>query len=321
MMIKRLTIAVVVASAFYSGYWFVGASTVENAATTTAGDLRDAGWKISYDDLSVSGFPNLFETTFTAPRIAPPRGFPAWQSERLTVYALSYRPNEIIVLAPRDQQIDLFDQTVTLSATMMRASAKVSASPALPLDNIRFETGPFSASSSLGWELIFDSAVAGFRASGPAENAYDIYLTLDAPALDGLSAPGLALDDITIDTQAIFDAPLDRHATSPALLHLTLRNASIAQGDASIAASGALTFSADGLGNGEITVAVTEWATMVDILETAGVLTTTQATTYRGAGEALSGGEADFSAPIYVTDGIARFGFFTLGAVRVAPRG
>lgn len=320
-MIKRLTIAVIAAAGLYSGYWFVGASTVETGATTALDDMRADGWDIAYDDLSTSGFPNRFDTTLTAPRLSAPGGYPAWQAEGITVYALSYRPNEVIALFPPVQTVALGTETLTLSAAEMRASAKVSASLALPLDNLTLQTGPLSASSDAGWEMVVDSALAAFRVSGPAENAYDLYITLAAPALDGAAASGLALDDITIDAQAIFDAPLDRHSTSPALLEVTLREARVALDAANITARGALTFDAAGKGNGEIAVTATDWAAMIDTFETAGALTAPQAETLRNAARSLSGGEADFSAPIVVTDGIARFGFFPLGTVAIAPRG
>ncbi len=312
-MIKRLTFVAVAAALLYSGYWFIGARTVRTTLADTIADMRAEGWEIAYDDLSVVGFPNRFDTTLSAPRVAPPAGAPAWSAPDFTVYALSYRPNEVIALFPAMQEVALPDQTLTLSSTGMRASARVSASRDLPLDNVTVQTGALSVSSNSGWEVILDAGLAAFRAAGPEANAYDLYLRLDAPGLDGMDVPGLSLDEISADARAVLDAPLDRYAASPSLVSLDLRQIQIVSGSAGLVATGRIDFAQGSAGDGQIDVTVTQWETLIEIFETAGILTPGRAQTLRSAAMAMSGGGSDFTAPITVTDGALRFGFVPLG--------
>ncbi len=318
-MLKRLTILVVVVAAIYGGYWFIGSSAVERGAANAVDDLRAEGWDIAFDDLSTRGFPNRFDTTVTAPRIGLP-GVATWSADAFKVYALSYRPNEVIADFPPVQEVVLPDQTIALSTQNMRASARVQAALALPLDNLTLETGPFSAASTQGWEVIWEHAIVAFRAGGPRADAYDFYVNFEAPGVDGIGVPGLTLESVSIDAQALFDAPLDRNADRPALLEVTLRDARIVQGTARLMATGSVAFGPDGAGEGAVEVTAIEWESLIATFEAAGVLAPPQAETLRNAMRGMSGGAADVTMPITVAGGIARFGFVPLGEVRVAPR-
>ncbi len=118
----RILIALVLIAAIgWSGYWFYGARSLRGAIRAEIADLRAAGVSVETQSISVTGFPNRFDTMVDAPRLAWPSGL-SWSAPFLQVFALSYRPNQVIAALPPTQSISGRFGEATIETGRARAS-------------------------------------------------------------------------------------------------------------------------------------------------------------------------------------------------------
>lgn len=322
---RRLTVLLLTAALLYSGYWFIGARAVESQATQALADLRQSGWDVTYDSLNTAGFPNRFDTTLTNPQIA--HDTLAWAAPFLQVFALSYRPNEVIAVFPNSQTLTLGPETFDITSTGLRSSIAVGASTDLPLRNITTESGAFSLTSSNGWTATLATALAALRAAD--DTSYDAYANItdiippvDANTLTGGLLP-TAITQVHLDTNVTLTKPLDRHAgngTPPQITAATLRDVHITWGPTGVGLTGALTFDARGRATGTLNVTVTDWATLLTALTNADVITPEQLLSFSSVARNAAGGNADLTVPVTVTDGAMSMGFIPLGSLPAVYR-
>ena len=100
---RALAWIVAVLTALWGGYWFVGSSALESATLRGVDDLRAQGNTLDYSDLSLQGFPNRFDMTVTDPVFVSAQNGFGWKAPFVQSFALSYRPNEVIVVFPDSQ--------------------------------------------------------------------------------------------------------------------------------------------------------------------------------------------------------------------------
>ena len=327
---RGLTIIVVVLTTLYSAYWFAARAAVTQGTAALIDTLRAEGWDVDYATLSTAGYPNRIDTTATDLRLADPSGL-GWAAPLFQVFALSYRPNEVIAVWPPEQVLTLADQSLTVTTDGLRASARVGVSTRLPLDQVTAESGALGIVSDNGWTLSLDRALLAFRQAGSDPTAYEAFaeaamLALPEPLLAALDPEGrqpLTVSRLRLDAGLIFDRPLDRFAGegeaggSAALTALTLRDANIDWGDITLSARGALTIDAAGVPEGRITLTATNWRALLELAAAAGAVTPEVAPTWAAMGETMSGGSESLDLPVTFADGMMSVGFIPLGP---APR-
>ena len=313
---RALFFVVAVLAALYAGYWFVGSSQVETRAEAALAQLEARGWEVDYTDLSTDGFPSRFDTTVTDLHLASPDGRVVWDAPFLQVFALSYRPNQIISIWPPEQQVAIAGQPLTVTSEGLRASGTARLSPDLPLDHAAVESGPMTITSGQGWSASLGRLLGAIREAGPGPASYDVFLETEDVASPAIPVP---LDLLRFDAQVTLDQPLDRRVAGPLRpLSLALREARLAQGDVAVTASGDLAPDAQGFLAGETTVTVANWRGLLDLLQDLGLLPFDRRALFEGAFEGLSQGEDRIEVPVTFADGkVEALGLVLLDAPRL----
>ena len=75
---RKLLILVLMAALGWSIYWIVGSEGSRAAFQGWFDQRRADGWVADYSDLTVQGFPNRFDATFTDLSLADPGTGLAW---------------------------------------------------------------------------------------------------------------------------------------------------------------------------------------------------------------------------------------------------
>ncbi|MBP1805735.1 DUF2125 domain-containing protein [Rubellimicrobium aerolatum] len=296
-------------AALYAGYWFVGSSQVEAGARAALAGMEARGWEVEYADLSTTGFPSRFDTTVTELRATSPDGVVRWAAPFVQVFALSYRPNQVIVVGPPEQTVTVAGQDLGVTADGLRASATVGWSTALPLDHAAVESGPLAVVSDGGWSLSLDRLLGAVRMAGPGANSYDLFLEGTGIVPAGLPERfgSLGLDQLRFDGQVVLDAPIDRRlAVPPRATALTVRSLRIAQGDVALGGTGELAPDAQGFLAGRITLTVENWRGLLDRLEAAGLLPFARGSLVERGLEQASRGGANLELPVTLAEGQVR---------------
>lgn len=269
---KRLLILIIVLALGWSGYWMFGAWGVRSGWAGWISAQRDAGWVAGAADVSVRGFPNRFDTTFTDLTLADPKTGIAWKAPFFQVFALSYQPNHVIAVWPHTQTVSTPLQTIDVAAGDMRASAVVGAAISVPIERLNLVVSDVSLASSAGWHSAADTFRLALRTEGPALNSYRLAVEATGfapPAALGLgstTALPQTFDILRADVLAQFDAPWDRFAVErarPQFTHIDLKKVAAVWGDLELEAAGAVDIDAAGYPEGDITVRLTNWREII----------------------------------------------------------
>ncbi|MFQ6549280.1 DUF2125 domain-containing protein [Aestuariibius sp. 2305UL40-4] len=322
---RRLFWIVVIAAALYGGYWFVGAQALERGAITWLEDeaARPGGLEPTYDSIAVRGFPSRFDLTITAPDIQDvPTGI-TWRAPFFQLFALSYRPTEVIAVFPDRQTLTIGDMTIPIRSTDLRASAAVAADADLPLDRATAQLEQLALGLPVG-EVHADGGLFAIRRVPDQPGRYDVFgeLTEIEIPVGALLPPGFDLSRtitaLRIDGTADLTAPLDRFAaeTRPELTALDVAQAQISWDGIELTARGTLTLGADGLPSGEGTLEARNWVRVIELATQAGLLTPLQATVLQGGLVGLSTGGLD--QPLEIPFALDR-GDLSVGGVDLGP--
>ncbi|TAG22358.1 MAG: DUF2125 domain-containing protein [Rhodobacterales bacterium] len=285
---RKLMFLLVLATLLWSGYWFVGSSALRQGAEKWFADQTASGMTAEKTALRVTGFPNRFDMTVEGLRLADPQSGIGWQAPFVQVFAMTWKPWHIIAALPPEQTVTLPDQAVSLTAEGLRASLRAKPATAVPLAAVIVESGPFSATSTLGWTVGAAKAVTSISAdeevpnAGDAPNAYILSLDIaglapDPAAIERIVAeadlpPTIAV--LRVLATATTTAPLDRFAgeTNPRLAALDLTDSLVTWGDLSVTAKGRIAPDDQGFAAGRIEIAVTNYQRLVPALVAAGVI-------------------------------------------------
>ncbi|PUB17299.1 DUF2125 domain-containing protein [Yoonia sediminilitoris] len=319
---KRLTLLVLIVSAIYSTYWFVGANTVESRAVESIALARSEGWDIAYDTIKTIGFPSRFDTTIDAPNVTPPDARWTWQAPFLQVFALSYQPNKIIAAFPNSQRLQLPTQKLSLTSDELRVSAGVRPNADLSFDALTTEGAGVSVSSDIGWSIALQNALIALRNTPDMDKSYDAYAQINNLSLpseflkqlnQGNNLPA-KIDSITINSQLGLNQTLDRHTKNPQLQSITLENAQIVWGTLSVRAEGRVDIDSTGVPTGRITLITQDWRTMIDILVSMGQVQPGIAETLRNMAGGLANDAGVLELPVSFGNG-----FMSLGPIPLGP--
>lgn len=324
---RALLVVVLVVSALWAGYWFVGSQAMERGAAGWFAAQRGAPLLAEHQGITIAGFPNRFDLTVTEPRLTDTRAGLGWQAPFAQVFMMTWKPWHIIATLPNEQTLSLPGQEVTISSASFQASAVLVPGMDLTLDRAALAADTLSLGSDAGWGLAAATLRLGLRRAPDRMNAQEAALALTTLSLPrGMTASLAAaadlpeqIDLIRVDTVLGLSAPLDRHAgqTQPALQDITLREGLIRWGDLVLSASGSLTPTADGRPEGRIDMRVENWRKLVPILIAADVISPQQSQTVTRALELLAtqGGNPDV-LPLPLT---FRDGWMSLGPLPLGP--
>jgi len=327
--VRKLLVIVIAAATIWGGYWFVGSSAVESGLSSWLSDRQRDGWIAEYSSLHTRGFPNYFDTTITDLELVDPRTGVAWNAPVFKISALSYKPNHIIAMLPKEQTVASPFERITVNNTNMRGSVVFETSTSLALERSNFEIDAFTLTSNRGWKAGVQTGRLATRQTVAISNTHDIYfeasgVTPSASVLSALDPAGLLpkiFDTLTIDTTIGFDAPWDRFAierSRPQIVSLDLKKLQATWGDLDLRAAGELEVDGAGIPTGSITIKAVNWREMLNIAVSAGILPKNVVPTAERAMELLagmSGSPKTLDAPLSFQNGRIWFGPVPLGPV------
>ncbi|UWQ22483.1 DUF2125 domain-containing protein [Jannaschia sp. W003] len=272
-MMRWLVIVVAVLAALWSGWWFAGAAGVRRGVEAAAAEAEARGWTVAWDDLSVVGFPNRFDTTLDAPRLEGPGGAWGWSAPFVQVFALSYRPNHLIAVAPNTQTLGTPFGPVEIASEDMRASLVVSPDPALPLERLQLTAEAVAAEGGLG-AVAVDALRLALREAG-APHSYDVAfgaegLVLPEALMRRSNVPGLPAEvgALELDGTVALDRAIDRTLdAAPAVEALDLRAARVRWGGIDVTLSGRLEAGPEGLAEGALAAEIADVPALARALE------------------------------------------------------
>lgn len=289
---RRLAFVVAVLAALYGGYWFVGRAQVEKLLTNAAAEINASNVEFSYQSLRTRGFPSRFDTTITDLVFADPANALRWEAPFFQLFALAYRPNEVIAVFGNEQTVTIDGETFTLFTRDMRASGKVRANTVLSFLNTTVTMDNPRLRTTEGAELAMASLLAAARLTPDTDESYDIYLEARSIVLPEHMRTLLDPDEllpaliqgIRLDTTASFDLPIELNgeAGRPSRLEtLTIKEIGIDWGDMAISAIGDIETDAAGFAIGTVTLSARNWQQALDIMTAAGLIEADIAMTYR----------------------------------------
>lgn len=341
---RKLLFLMVVATALWSGYWFVGSNAVRDGVNGWFADAERQGITAENAGVTVAGFPNRFDLTIDELRLVDPASGAGWQAPFVQVFAMTWKPWHIIAALPPEQVVTLPDQVVTVGSTGLMASLRARPSTDLPLAEVRVAGTSLNLASDLGWTLGLGEFTLGLRADealGPAgyELGFDLApLTPDPRAVAAMNAvalPDLPPADLpeTIETlwgsiYLTFSAPLDRHAgeARPYLRRVEINQFNLTWGALGASASGVVEADGNGFAAGRVTLEVTNWDRLPALLVAVGVVKPEVAPTVARGMQAVAAQSADptvLSLSLVMEDGRMSLGPFPLGPapLMVPPSG
>ncbi len=324
---RKLTAIVIVMTALWGGYWFIGARAVETGLSAWFADRHGEGWVADYTELKTRGFPSRFDTTITGLDLADPDTGLAWSAPFFQILSLSYKPTHIIAIWPDIQTLATPEQRIEIAAADMRGSVVFDVGTDLPLNRSSIVLQGMGFSSTRGWSSYLESGQFATRQSVGRPNTYDVSfearnLTPASEFIKSLDSgdllPGV-IDGMSIDATLEFDAPWDRFAIErarPQITRLDLKLLKADWGKLDLWMAGEVSVDAEGIPSGEITVKARNWREMLQIARATGVLPEALAPTVEqalGFLSALSNDPETLDAPLTISNGLVSLGVFPIG--------
>ncbi|WP_299845204.1 DUF2125 domain-containing protein [uncultured Roseovarius sp.] len=275
---------ILLAAIGWSGYWFVGSQTSQSAFETWFDARRAEGWAADYSDLKVQGFPNRFDASFTDVSLADPGTGLAWDAPFFQILALSYQPNHVIAVWPKQQMIATPQGKYKLTSDDMRASIRLEPDTQLALERTTLTAeklivtpsatpAPTRADAlSLAAERV-EGTLATYRLGFSADG-----LKPSAPWVR-LVDPGSTLPDtlnaLTADLTVRFDKPWNRSAIEiarPQPRHIRVKLAQASWGQLDLQFAGEVDVDESGQPKGEVTVKAENWREILKLAVASGAL-------------------------------------------------
>jgi len=329
---RRLIVFSLVLALGWSTYWLVGKTAKQTAMTAWLEDRRAAGWVADYSDFRVVGFPNRFDSRFTALQLGSNQSRIFWKADWFQILALSYKPNHIIAAFSNQQQVTLNRENISVVSEKMLASVVFQPDTNLALQRLSLKTDVVDLTSDLGWNAgARDFSFATRQAASGLANGHDVALSATAirpteAIRRALNPKGDLPDRIELaaaDMELGFDAPWDRIALesgAPLLKSLNLRRFDLVWGDLKFDLKGEITIDAAGRPTGDLDLRVTNWRRVLEILRNSGAVPHEISNTIETALGLLTHNTEnpqDLDVPLSFTDGQMFLGPIPIGT---APR-
>ncbi|WP_179378779.1 DUF2125 domain-containing protein [Jannaschia marina] len=321
-MVKWLTILAVALGLLWSGWWFLGSRAAEQGIRTGLDAARLQGWDIAYEDLSVVGYPSRFDTTLAAPSVTTPDGAIRWSAPFLQVFALAYRPNHVIAVAPPEMTVEVPGEAVDITNGDLRASVVVTPSTAPVLDRTAVTTESLRVALADLWVEVAAGQFATRQAG--SEEAHDVALTLTdvvlspavRAALDPAAEMSERLDSVAVEATATLSEAIGA-GRAPRMQALDLRRAEVIWGDVSADLTGDLTVDAAGVPSGTLTLRAKGWETVLRAVAGAGLIPTERLPLLSAGLAGMADADGTIATDLVIEAGQMRLGPIPLGP---APR-
>lgn len=279
---RLLLTMILLAAALWSGYWYVSSTAVQQGFESWLSERRDEGWVAETSQLSVAGYPNRIDTTFTDLSLADPSTGLAWEAPIFQILALSYKPNHVIAVWPNSQRVATPFDKIDITSDDMRASLVVEAGTSLVLDRATLTSQGLSvhpAEQQLQGQAnstdIASLVMAVETVPADPSPSYRFGLKADgvSPALpwkikiDPNDALPATLEALNADVVVTFDKIWDRSAIErarPQPRKIDVKLAEARWGQLELLVAGAVTVDEAGLPTGKMTVKARNWR---DILQ------------------------------------------------------
>jgi hypothetical protein len=264
----------VLASVLWGGLWFVGARAVEMAIDQALADPRSP---LAAQERRVAGFPNRFDVTLTAPRLATPGML--WSAPFVQAFVLSYRPHHLILVFPPEQQLALTGSDWRLATGDGRMSVVLAPSRRLELDRAALVMSGLDLSGPAA--LRVEALRAAIRTDD--RGGYQAVIELEGAEPDPARLAALTVDAelprrfsvLRIEAEVHFDRPLDMDALSGGRLpepRVTLTGARVAWAGVDMRLSGRLDPAAPGGPEGNVVLSVEGWPELLALADRTGAL-------------------------------------------------
>lgn len=317
----------------WGGFWLAGSYGAKTGFSAWFEDRRADGWVAEYDDLSVSGFPNRIDTTFTNITLADPETGVAWEAPFFQLFALTYKPHHLIAVWPNEQTLAVPTEKLSLKSEDMRASLVLQPGTDLALERIQVDIDNMALTSSLDWQMTATGVDLALLRQPSEDDTPSSTYRLALRATD-LAPPAAFLipSDIDLprtfsvfqaDLEATFSQPWDISAIEdarPQPTELNLKQADIVWGEIKFNAAGKVAVDNLGYPTGDITLRLVNWQDMIAVareserIAPSVIDTLEQALTFVAG---LSGNRKQLEIPLTFKGGTTRFGPIPLGP---APR-
>lgn len=329
-MLRLLLTVIVIAAAAWSGYWYVGATSLESAFSNWFEERRAEGWVADYTSLKVQGYPNRLDTVATGLALADPGTGLAWEAPQFEINALSYQPNHVIAVWPGQQLLATPQEKYHLSSDDMRASLVIAPDTTLQVERtaLTAESLEIRPASGKGSTALQSLRLAAEHVPMADAATYRLGLAAEGflPSLGwrDLVDPNGTLPDrfdaLSADLTVEFDKPWDRSAIEiarpqPQMIHLRLAEAR--WGRLELQAAGEVSVDSAGQPTGEITIKARNWREILELAVNAGAIPPGLAGTLRD-GLSLISGMAGNPKTLDIPLGL-RGGRIMLGPVPIGP--
>lgn len=307
-MAKWLTIVTVVIAVIWGGWWVFGAQAVERGLLAGVQAARQDGWRIDYDDLSVSGFPNRFDTTVTEPSVVSPDGTFGASAPFFQVFALAYRPNHVIAVAPPQMTVEVPGDVIDVTSSDLRASVVVSASRQPVLDRSILTGEALRIAVADLWAEVAQAQVSTRQAG--SERVHDVAVSLDtinlSPSLRATLGPARGvpaqIDSLTLmATLSLSDAP--GVGRTPVVEAVSLSRAALTWGETRATLTGDVDIGPGRRASGSLTLGLQGWEPLLAAAQAEGLLTAGQATILGAGIASLTDAEGVAQVPVTLSDG------------------
>jgi len=279
---RALFAVLLVLSALWSGYWFVGSTAKKTVIDTWLADRRADGWEANYKDFRVVGFPNRFDSRFTELTLFDPRTGTGWQAPLFNILALSYKPNHIIAAFAHSQKVILPGEDLSVGSSEMLASVTFEPDTLLAISQTLLRGSDLSVKSTLGWRMQADNLAFSTRARANGQFAHDVVFDVEnlrptkafREVLDPAGKLPAAMTRLFLDLALDFDAPWDRRAVesgTPEVTHIQLSGLELTWGVLSVQGTGDLDVAQDGQIDGKLDLRFANWRGILKLFEDSGV--------------------------------------------------
>ena len=309
----------VIGSALWGGYWFIGERTVEAEITRWLDQASNQQLEVGYQGINTTGFPNRFDTTVAEPWFVDHRNGFGWSAPFLKIFALSYKPNHIVAVLPHEQTLRLGDTEMYLQNEDMRASLKVDPNSDLTLDQLRLSADALTlnvAATDIDIARVFLAtrrAVAQTAALDVAVKVSNLDLSDDVQRLldPSLTLPNV-IDGLEMETTIQFSDDIGLRGKPPRMVRLLIDKARLSWGELSLSLRGDVQTDTQGFAAGTLTLEAKNWRQVFAVLSRAGVVDQIWEGAIAPLAEA-DGNPRDLSAPLTLNNGLIYFGPLPLG--------
>lgn len=307
-MAKWLTVVTVVIAVLWSGWWLFGSQAVERGILGGVQSARTEGWRIEYDEVSISGFPSRFDTTVTGPQVTTPDGALRWTAPFAQVFALAYRPNHLIAVAPNEMTLEVPGNVIDVTNADLRGSVVVTASAQPVLDRSTVTAQALRIAVADLWVEVGAGQFASRQAGN--ETVHDAALTLSdidlAPALRAIVDPGERfpgqIDSLAVEAEVGLSGAIG--AAGQSLIEsVTLHRGELLWGETRANLRGKLTIDTTGRPEGTLTLSLNGWEPLVAAAVAQGALSLGQSAILSAGIGGLSDVDGTAQVPVTIANG------------------